>query len=90
MLNGAGGTFCSHLATAASAVSFDKGLGAALAGVSTIDCPLCGHAGLAITLQLVGVAFARQACKPLLPIFPATWPRLRWLAANPRASPALP
>ncbi|HFL2185210.1 TPA: DUF2946 family protein [Pseudomonas putida] len=90
MLNGAGGTFCGHIATAASAVSFDKGLGATLAGVSTIDCPLCSHAGLAITLQLLGVVFAPRACKPLLPIVPATWPRLRWPAANHRASPAQP
>jgi hypothetical protein len=90
MLNGAGGTFCGHLATAASAVSFGKGLGATFAGVSTIDCPLCSHAGLAITLQLLGVVFAPRACKPSLPIVPATWPRLRWPAANPRASPALP
>lgn len=89
MLNGVGGAFCGHSATAVGAVSFDKGLGATLGGVSTIDCPMCSHTGVAITLQLLGMVFAGRASKLSLPIAPAIWPRLRWPAANPRASPAL-
>lgn len=88
-LNGAGTAFCGHAGAPPGRIGFEQWLGENLAANTTLDCPLCSHAGLAFTPLLPDLPFAHAALDDRLPAAPAAWPRRLWPAANPRASPAL-
>lgn len=88
-LNGLGGAFCGHTATATRSISFEQSLGDSLAIGTKLDCPLCSHTGLAFTPLLPDLALSYRIVHTLLPIAPDSWPRRFWPQANPRASPAL-